>query len=234
MPYAVVAVSVMGAVTPELSLHWTNGDRARFAQRFGSGLRGTMGVILPASVGLVVLAQPAAALLLYRGHGTGHLLAGTVLAVLASGLPGFACFQFAIRGLMSMQRARDAFALYVVENALNVVLALTMGRSSMGALTATVSIAYTATAVLALLAVRRRAGAIGTPGQYRPLARVAVASVATGVVTVLAAAATGWDEGAGLAIRLAWSVAAGVVTFVAVAGWLSHRTRQGTPVRGSL
>jgi putative peptidoglycan lipid II flippase len=234
MPYAVVAVSVMGAVTPELARHWTNGDTQRFAQRFGTGLRGTMGVIIPASVGLVVLAQPAAALLLYRGHGTGHLLAGTVLAVLAAGLPGFACFQFAIRGLMSMQRARDAFALYVAENGLNVALALTMGRASMGALTATVSIAYSVAAVAALWVVRLRVHALGAPGCYRPLGRVAVASLATGVVTVLASSATGWDQGTGLAVRLGWSVVAGAATFVLVAGWLSRRARRAHGTRGSL
>ena len=147
MPYAVVAVSVMSAVTPELSRRWTSGTAAGFAQRFGTGLRGTMGIILPASVGLVVLAQPLVNLLLYRGQRHGRLLAGTVLAVLAAGLPGFTCFQFAIRGLQAMQRARDAFWLYVAENGLNIALAVTIGRHSIGVLTATVSIAYTLAAV---------------------------------------------------------------------------------------
>ena len=41
-----------------------------------------------------------------------------MLAVLAAGLPGFTCFQFAIRGLQAMQRARDAFWLYLGENLL--------------------------------------------------------------------------------------------------------------------
>jgi peptidoglycan biosynthesis protein MviN/MurJ (putative lipid II flippase) len=195
-----------------------------------------MGIILPASVGLVVLAQPLVALLLYRGHGHGQLLAGTVLAVLAAGLPGFVCFQFAIRGLQSMQRAKDAFWLYVVENACNVAIALAIGRHSIGALTSSVSIAYSLAAVAALVVVRRRAGSLGAPGCYRPLGTIAIASIATAVVTVLASAATGWDTGAGLAARLAWSVAAGALTFVAAAGWLSHRSRHsaGPRARGSL
>jgi putative peptidoglycan lipid II flippase len=228
MPYAVVAVSVMSAVTPELARHWTNGDARAFAQRFGTGLRGTMGIVLPAAVALVVLAQPLVALLLYRGHGHGQLLAGTVLAVLAAGLPGFVCFQFAIRGLQSMQRARDAFWLYAFENACNVAIALAIGHHSIGALTASVSIAYSAAAIAALLVVRRRVGALGAPGCYRPLGAIAIASAVTGVVTVLAAAATGWDTGAGLAMRLAWSIAAGALSFVATAGLLSRRARAST------
>ena len=233
MPYAVVAVSVMSAVTPELSRHWTLGDRPGFAQRFGTGLRGTMGIILPASVGLVVLAQPLVNLLLYRGEGHGRLLAGTVLAVLAAGLPGFTCFQFAIRGLQAMQRARDAFWLYVVENGLNIALAVTIGRHSIGVLTATVSIAYTVAAVVALWVVRRRAGTLGAPGCYRPLGRVAVATACTGVVTLLASAATGWMNGTGLAARLVWSLAAGTATFVVVSAWLTRRARRAV-TRGSL
>lgn len=224
MPYAVVAVSVMGAVTPELARHWTNGDRARFAQRFSSGLRGALGIIVPAAIGLVVLAQPVAGLLLNRGHG-GHLLAGTVLAVLAAGLPGFTCFQFAIRGLQAMQRAREAFFLYVLENGVNVVLAFTIGRGSMGALTGTVSIAYSVAAVAALVVLRSAVGTLGPPGAYRALRRVAVAAVATAVVTALVAAATSWDEGAGLAARLCWSVVAGGATYVVVLGSLATRAR---------
>lgn len=234
MPYAVVAVSVMSAVTPALARLWTAGDREGFAQRFGSGLRGTMGIILPASVGLVVLAQPICALLLNRGHGGTRLLAGTVLAVLAAGLPGFCCFQFAIRGLQAMQRAKDAFVLYVIENGVNVALAITIGRHTIGALTATVSIAYTATAVVALYAVRRRAGSLGGAGCYRPLGPIAVASVVTGLVAALAWSVTAWDEGSGLAIRLCWSVAAGVVAFTVCAGWLSKRTRRAAASRGRL
>jgi putative peptidoglycan lipid II flippase len=234
MPYAVVAVSVMAAVTPELARRWTHGDRQGFAQRFGSGLRGTMGIILPASVGMLVLAQPLVNLLLYRGHGEGRLLAGTVLAVLAAGLPGFTCFQFAIRGLQAMQRARDAFWLYLAENACNVVLAVTFGRHSMGALTASVSVAYTLAAVAALWVVRRRAGALGAPGAFRPIGRVAVATALTGVVTVLTSAAVAWNTGFGLAARLGWSIAAGALTYVVVSAWLTRRARRHLAPRGSL
>jgi putative peptidoglycan lipid II flippase len=235
MPYAVVAVSVMAAVTPELARHWTNGAKDLFAQRFGTGLRGTMGIILPASVGLVVLAQPLVALLLYRGQGgSGRLLAGTVLAVLGVGLPGFTCFQFAIRGLQAMQRARDAFWLYLFENGLTIVLAVAIGRHSVAALTASVSIAYSVAAVVALEVVRRRAGSLGAPGCYRPLGRIAIASAATGLVTVLVSSIAGWQSGVGLAGRLVWSMAAGAATFVVVVGWLTRRARRRAPARGRL
>jgi hypothetical protein len=135
-----------------------------------------------------------------------------------------------------MQRARDAFWLYALENACNIAIALAIGRHSIGALTSSVSIAYSAAAVAALLVVRHRAGSLGAPGCYRPLGAIAIASALTAVVTVLASAATGWQSGAGLAARLAWSIAAGVVTFVACASWLSRRTRRsaGLGARGSL
>jgi len=233
MPYAVVAVSIMAAVTPRLARHWTHGEHAEFAAQFSQGLRATMGIILPASVGLAILSQPIVALLLYRGQGGhGRLLAGTVLGVLAVGLPGFTCFQFAIRGLQAMQRAHDAFWLYLAQNVATIALALVIGRHHMGLLTASVSIAYTAAAFGALYAVHRRAGSLGPPGCYRPLARVALACVPMAVVVAGTAAITAWDTGAGLAARLAWSVAAGAITFFATVSWLSSRSRRDAPARG--
>jgi hypothetical protein len=82
--------------------------------------------------------------------------------------------------------------------------------------------------------VRRRAGALGAPGCFRPLGRVAIATAATAVVTVLASAATAWSSGVGLAARLAWSIAAGAATFVVVSAWLTRRARRGARARGSL
>jgi len=235
MPYAVVAVSVMAAVTPRLARHWTHGERAEFAAQFGQGLRATMGIILPASVGLAILSQPIVAVLLYRGHGGhGRLLAGTVLGVLAVGLPGFTCFQFAIRGLQAMQRARDAFWLYLVENAATIALALVIGRHHMGLLTASVSIAYTLTAFGALEVVRRRAGSLGPKGCYQPLGRIAVGCCVMAVAVVLTSSATAWDSGVGLVARLCWSVAAGAVVFFATVAWLTRRSRRAAAARGKV
>ena len=128
MPYAVVAVSVMSAVTPDLAERWTAGDIGRSAAAWPA----VSGPCWPSScrpsVGMLLLAKPAVALLL--GHGATtvrrHRDTGAALALFALGLPGFCTFLYVVRVLQSMQRTRVAFWLYLVENGINIVLALAL------------------------------------------------------------------------------------------------------------
>ncbi len=147
MPYAVIAVSVMSAVAPDLARAWSTHDRRAFKRRLHSGLRAELAIIVPAAVGMVLLARPAVALLL--GHGTTRLTStagtGPTLALLAVGLPGFCTFLFVVRVLQSMQRTRIAFWLYLVENGINVVLAIALVHSlGVRGLAISLSVAYSA------------------------------------------------------------------------------------------
>ena len=80
---------------------------------------------------MLLLAKPAIALLLGHGAAKPHQTAdaGAALAILAAGLPGFCSFLFVVRVLQSMQRTKVAFWLYLVENGINVVLALALVHS---------------------------------------------------------------------------------------------------------
>ena len=236
MPYAVVAVSVMGAVTPELAGTGRtgtapgspSGSARGCAARWASSCRRRSASSSSPSRSSTSSCTAA--------HGHGHLLAGTVLAVLAAGLPGFTCFQFAIRGLQSMQRARDAFWLYALENGLNIALAVAIGRHSIGALTATVSIAYS---VAAVVAARGWCGAARAPSARRAATARSAASRsprrATGVVTRPRLGGDGLENGRGArrAARVV-SVAAGAATFVVVSA-VAHSSRAARRrLRGSL
>ncbi len=108
MPYAVVAVSVMSAVTPDLAQQWATGDMMAFRRRLAGGLRAVLAIILPAAMGMFLLAKPAVALLL--GHGATSVSStedtGAALALFSLGLPGFCTFLYVVRVLQSMQRTR--------------------------------------------------------------------------------------------------------------------------------
>ena len=71
------------------------------------------------------------ALLLGHGHSTPAETAttGAALAMFALGLPGFCTYLYLVRVLQAMQRTRVAFYLYLVENGLNIVLALLLVHS---------------------------------------------------------------------------------------------------------
>jgi putative peptidoglycan lipid II flippase len=229
MPYAVVAVSVMSAVTPDLSRFWALSDVDAFRRRFTGGLRAVLSIILPASVGLLILAKPAIALLL--GHGAAKPQqtadAGAALAILAAGLPGFCSFLFVVRALQSMQRTKVAFWLYLVENGINVVLALALVHSmSVRGLAVSLSVAYTAAAVLGVAVLRTWLGHLGGRRAWAPLRGSALSTAVMGVVVLVVSNLSGTTHGLGLLVRVLGSVAAGVVAYGGTAALMASRDRR--------
>jgi putative peptidoglycan lipid II flippase len=232
MPYAVVAVSVMSAVAPELARAWSTNDRRAFKRRLHSGLRAELAIIVPAAVGMVLLARPAVALLLGHGRTPLSSTAGTgpALALLAIGLPGFCTFLFVVRVLQSMQRTRVAFWLYVIENGLNIVLALALVHSlGVRGLAISLAAAYTVAAGLGLLVLRSWLGRLGAPGSWQPLRGVVIATVAMGAAVLVVSNLSGSSSGVGLLFRVVASVLTGVVVFAGTAVALASRGRPARP-----
>ena len=82
------------------------------------GLRAVLVLIVPAAVGMLLLARPAVALLRDTATARASQTAttGEALAMFALGLPGFCTYLYLVRVLQSMQRTQVAFYLYLVEN----------------------------------------------------------------------------------------------------------------------
>ncbi|HTU39867.1 MAG TPA: lipid II flippase MurJ, partial [Acidimicrobiales bacterium] len=226
MPYAVVAVSIMSAVTPGLAERWSTGDEVGFKRRLTAGLRATLAVILPAAMGMLVLAHPAAALLL--GHGSakaaGTDTTGAALAMFALGLPGFCTYLYFVRVLQSMQRTKVAFFLYLVENGLNVVLALALVHPlGVRGLALSLSIAYTVAALLALAVFHQWFGRLAERTAWAPLWRVVIATIPMAVVVLVVSNLSGSTSFGGLVARVLGAVVAGGLTFGAVVVLLGRR-----------
>jgi putative peptidoglycan lipid II flippase len=213
MPYAVVVVSVLGVLTPQLASLVTANDVAGFTKRLGQGLRQSLVIIMPCAAALIVLSQPVVGELLNHGRLNTSLLAGSVVAVLAAGLPGFTVFQLCVRGLQAMQRARDVFFLYALENGLTIALCFALGRNSITGLTGTVSLAYTLSAAVALAALHVQRVPLASALLSRPIRRSAVASVAMAVVMAAAYATTTWSGGLLLLVRMGLAVLSGALTY---------------------
>ena len=218
MPYAVVVVSVLSALTPQLAGFATAQDYAGLSERLRFGLRQSLVIIIPCSLVLLILAQPLVAILLNHVNATHVLAAGTVLAVLAAGLPGFTVFQLCVRGLQSMQHAREVFLLYVVQNALTIVLAIALGRHSIAGLTSSVSISYTLAAAVALLALTRHHVAIASVIWSVHVRRSLWASLGASITMALVYAASGATHGAGLIARFSVAAASGLIVYALLIG----------------
>ena len=216
MPYAVVVVSVLGALTPQLAGLATGQDYAGLGERLRFGLRQSLVIIIPCTLVLVVFAQPIVGILLNHVNDSKQLSVGIVLAVLAAGLPGFTVFQLCVRGLQSMQRAREVFYLYVLENLLTIGLAIVIGRRSLAGLTASVSIAYSAAAIVALYALARHHVRVASVIWARHVRRSLWASLLATLVMALIYASSSATQGVGLITRFLGAVAVGVVAYITV------------------
>jgi putative peptidoglycan lipid II flippase len=236
LPYGIVAVTVMSVVTPDLAERWSTGQRTAFLHRLTGGLRAVLSLIIPSAVGMLLLARPAVALLLGIGHSTPAETAttGAALAMFALGLPGFCAYLYFVRVLQSMQRTRYAFYLYLVENGLNIVLALLLVHSlGVRGLALSLSIAYTVSALLALALFHQWFGRLAERVTWAPLVRVLIASVPMGVVVLVVSNLSASTSVGGLLARVVGSVVAGGLTFGAVVIWLGrrHDARRGPPSR---
>jgi putative peptidoglycan lipid II flippase len=214
MPYAIVVVSVLGVMTPQLAEFATRGDYDSLAERLRFGLRQSLVIIIPCTVGLIILAQPLVGILLNHLDASTRLPAGTVLAILAAGLPGFTVFQLCVRGLQSMQRVIDVFGLYALQNAATIVLCILLGRHSLAGLTASVSIAYALAAIVALVVVAARQTPVASTIWSIHVRRSLFASLAMGIVMAAAYATPTWSRGLGLVTRGVAAAILGAATYI--------------------
>ena len=132
-----------------------------------------LALIIPSAVGMLLLAGPAVTLLLGVGRRppANGAHRGT-LAMFALGLPGFCAYLYFVRVLQSMQRTKVAFYLYLVENGLNIVLALALVHPlGVRGLALSLSIAYTVAALLALAVFRQWFGHLADRETWAPLLR---------------------------------------------------------------
>ena len=227
LPYAVVVVSILSALTPQLASLATAGDFEALSERLRFGLRQALVIIVPCTLVLIILAQPIVAILLNRVNAVHRISAGTVLAVLAAGLPGFTIFQLGVRSLQAMQRARHAFMLYAFENALTIVLCVLLGRHSLAGLTASVSLAYSAAAAAVLVVLARHQVNIVSVVWSVHVRRSLWSSLVATVVMAVVYALPSWTKGLGLVTRFGAALVAGVLVYLLVVGIQRRRLRRG-------
>ncbi len=238
LPYGVIAVSIMSAVTPSLAKHWAEGDLLAFRRRMSFGLRAMLAIVIPSAVGMLILSHPLIELVLAHGAMTRAQAdtTGAALAMFSVGLPGFCTFLYMVRMLQAMQDTRTAFQLYLVENGLNVAFGLLLvGPLGVRGLALSLSIAYSLAAWLALEVIRRRLGGLGGQALVAPVGHVLVASGVMAVATVLALSASSASSGVGLLGRVVLAVVVGALAYVATAATLAARATRaaggGRPVR---
>jgi len=196
LPHGLLAVSIMTSATPELARAVANEQPIRFAKRFREGSLVMLALMVPAAVGLAVLAHPLVELLLERGRFTPADTDRTaaVLTGLAVGLPAFSAYLFTLRVFTARGDTRTPFGCNVIQNATNIALVLIVAAST-GTSPVGLGLAYSGSYLLAAIVTSARAGQV-IPGLldrswWTPVVRVAVMGAVLAIVLLAARAALG-------------------------------------------
>jgi putative peptidoglycan lipid II flippase len=134
LPFAIVAVSIFSALAPRLATT-AKDDQVGFAGAFSTGFRLSTALLLPAGIGLAVLARPIAELLIGYGQasGGGVTLVAVALRWFGLALVPFTVFQLLTRSFYSLPDARTPALVNIAVNAVNVIAAVALTATLAGA-----------------------------------------------------------------------------------------------------
>mgnify|MGYP006283799657 CR=1 FL=1 len=158
-PLGIFGVAVSTAALPSLSAIATTGDMREFGDTLRSSLRLTMFISLPATAGLIALAEPLIAVLFGRGEFTPEAVNATSWALIGYGvgLPAFAL----VRPLVSAFYALEDTRTPVIIAAVCLLIYVTVGVSLMWpldhvGLALATTVASWGNAIMLIVMLRRR------------------------------------------------------------------------------
>lgn len=181
LPYGIFVIALETALMPELSERRSRGDEEGYRDALSFGLRTMAFVVVPASVGLVALAEPIVGLLYERGNffARDAQVVANLLVAYSVGLLPFSAYFLLVRAFYSRQDTKTPALLNLGLFVLYASLAYGLSRL-MGVVG--VALAYSATsavfALLGLAAMRREAGRLGGRRLLHSGARILVAGAA--------------------------------------------------------
>ncbi|MGE5295950.1 MAG: murein biosynthesis integral membrane protein MurJ [Solirubrobacterales bacterium] len=179
LPLGLFGASLATAIFPDMSGDAAKGDFGSLGRTISWGMRCSIFVAVPATVGLLLISRPVVAVILERGRftRTDTVATATTLSFYVLGLAGYFAQQVLTRAFYSLQEsrvpARTALIAVGVSLALNLVLVWPLGAGGLAAATAIGS--YVQVALLAT-ALRRRLDAGVLRGVGRALRDTAAAT----------------------------------------------------------
>jgi putative peptidoglycan lipid II flippase len=172
-PLGVFAISLATAIFPQLSGDALDLERSGFRSVFRKGLEASLFIGLPASVGMMVVAEPAVRLLFQGGRFTAHdsQLTAASTAIYASAIWAFSMQQVLNRAFYALHDMRTPLWTTGANLLVNLVVEIPLlwtplGESAMAVGTA---VSFALQSVLMLYLLRRRVGPLGLSKSVKPL-----------------------------------------------------------------
>jgi putative peptidoglycan lipid II flippase len=218
LPHGLLAVSIATTFQPELASAVARHERRSFVTQASLGVRITALLTIPAGIGLFVLRRPIVGALLQHGNfdamdarNTSRALAGFAL-----GLGAFSVYMFTLRGFYAHKDTRTPCIVNVVENALNIALAVILvGRYGVLGLGLAFAIAYFVSALWSLTVLRNKVPGFSVAEVLTSGWRVLLASVLMGEAVWLVARSVGGDVGLDAAVRVVVGTLVGIIVYLA-------------------
>jgi putative peptidoglycan lipid II flippase len=188
LPHGLLAVSIATTFLPDLARLAVNSDHTAFANRISRGITLTALFTIPASFGLFVLSKPIIGLVLQHGNFSAQATVNTARALsgLALGLTGFSVYLFVLRGFYAQHNTRTPFFINLIENAINIVLAIVLvDRYDVLGLGIAFSIAYVISAVIATVVLASKNQSMRLGGLAIDVLRIIVAGAVMAVAVKL-------------------------------------------------
>lgn len=221
LPYGIFVIAIETAVMPELSERHARRDAEGYRDTLSFGLRTMAFIVVPASVGLIALANPMIGLLYERGNFTPEdtALVGNILVAYSVGLLGYSAYFLLVRAFYSRKNTRVPallnIVLFVLYSGLAYLLSSIMGVVGVALAYSGISVLFT---VVILAAIRREIGRIDGRRLLRSLAKILAAGAAMYAVAWVGTVILGFGSGAvDRALILASVGSVSLVTYLAVA-----------------
>jgi putative peptidoglycan lipid II flippase len=187
-PLGIFGIALATATLPSLSRHAQEGDIDGLKDSFAYAMGLIFFIMLPATVGLMVLGEPIVALLLERGAFDPATTRATTSALFyyAVGLTAFAAVRIVVSVFYALQDASTPMRVAVLSLAANIVFSLAlMGPMLHNGLALAISLASSLNLFVLMWLLRQRLGFIGGRAILRSFMRSLFCALAMGAVVAL-------------------------------------------------
>jgi len=184
-PLGIFAIALATAIFPSLSADALEKDRNRFCGILRHGIEASLWEGLPASVGLIMVAEPAVRLLFQHGQITEHdasLIAKSTM-VYAAAIWAFSLLQIINRAYYALHDMRTPLVMSVVNIIINLVVEIpllwNMGESGMAVGTL---VSFAVQAIVMLWMLDHRIGGLELRRSFSPVVKMVIATLTMGLV----------------------------------------------------
>ncbi|QZA32533.1 murein biosynthesis integral membrane protein MurJ [Hydrogenibacillus sp. N12] len=183
LAYGIVVLSVLSVLYPRFSRQAADGDLRALRESVARSFAALMLILVPITVGSLLLARPIIAVLFERGAFDARateLTAGAFF-FFSLGLIGLGTRELWTKAFYALQDTRTPMLNGVIAIGLNIGLNLLLvGPMQHLGLALATSIALTIASLMQYVSLRRRIGGVGLPAVQKSLARSALASAGMG------------------------------------------------------